>query len=95
MLGACWSHGQGIWLRLTSFSGVSPSLVQRSRIERKGLRLDFPRHPDRDLVYVEGHLGNLYPEKDVDVATRTSSCSAPSARSRWTPTRPLLSSDPC
>ena len=30
----------------------------------------------------------------VDVATRTSSCSAPSATSRWTLTRPLLSFDP-
>jgi hypothetical protein len=39
VLEACWSHGQGIWLRLTSVSGVSPCLVQRSRIKRKGLRL--------------------------------------------------------
>jgi len=38
----CWSRGQGIWVRLTSVSGVSPCLVQRSRIERKGLHLDFP-----------------------------------------------------
>ncbi|MFN2494330.1 MAG: helix-turn-helix domain-containing protein [Pseudonocardiaceae bacterium] len=30
--------------------------------------LDFPETPDHDLVYVEGHLGNLYLEKDADVA---------------------------
>lgn len=30
--------------------------------------LDFPETPDHDLVYVEGHLGNLYLEKDPDVA---------------------------
>ena len=43
MLEACWSNEQGFWLRLTSVCGVSPCcLVQRSRIEHKGLRLDFP-----------------------------------------------------
>ena len=41
VLEACWSHGQGLWLRLTSVSGVSPCLVQRSRIEREGLRLPW------------------------------------------------------
>jgi hypothetical protein len=35
---------------------------------------EIPRQPDQDLFYVEGHLGNLYLEKDVGVATRTSSC---------------------
>ncbi len=50
---------------MTSVSGVSPYLVQRSRIEHKGLRLDFSGTPDHDLVYVEGHLGNLYLEEDV------------------------------
>jgi len=29
--------------------------------------LDFPETEDHDLVYVEGHLGNLYLEKDADV----------------------------
>ena len=44
-----------------------PCLVQSSRIERKaqGSAPGFPRDPDHDLVYVEGHLGNLYLEKDV------------------------------
>ena len=86
VLEACWSHGRGVWLRLTSVSGVLPCLVQSSRIERKaqGSVPGFLRHPDHDLVYVEGHLGNLYLEKDVDVATGASSWPAPSARSRWT-----------
>lgn len=33
--------------------------------------LDFPETPVHDLVYIEGHLGNLYLEKDGDVATYT------------------------
>jgi transcriptional regulator with XRE-family HTH domain len=34
--------------------------------------LDFPETPDHDLVYVEGHLGNLYLEKDADVVAYSS-----------------------
>lgn len=33
--------------------------------------LDFPETAVHDLVYIEGHLGNLYLEKDADVATYT------------------------